>query len=63
MNESYEEMRNTIRSINTMAIFFSPVFAAVGSVVFFSTIAIIIEEQKKQVGTVKALGLRNGKIV
>ncbi len=62
MNESYEELRNTIRSIYTMAAFFSPVFAVVASVVFFSTIAIIIEDQKKQVGTVKALGFRNGKI-
>lgn len=62
MNEGYEEMRSTLTAINTMGIFFSPLFALVAAVVFFSTIAIIIEEQKKQVGTVKALGFRNRKI-
>ena len=62
MNESYEELRSTLTSLNTMGLFFSPLFALVAAVVFFSTIAIIIEEQKKQVGTIKALGFRNRKI-
>ena len=62
MNEGYEEMRSAVTTINTMGAFFSPLFALVAAVVFFSTIAIIIEEQKKQVGTVKALGFRNRKI-
>ena len=62
MNESYEELRSVLTTINTMGIFFSPLFALVASVVFFSTIAIIIEEQKKQVGTVKALGFHNKKV-
>lgn len=62
MNPSYEEIRSTISSINMMGVFFSPLFAIVGSIVFFSTIAIIIDEQKKQVGTLKALGFRDGRI-
>ena len=62
MNESYEEMKSSITSLNSMGVFFSPLFALVGSVVFFSTIAIIIDEQKKQVGTLKALGFREGRI-
>lgn len=62
MNESYAELRNMLTAINTMGVFLSPLFALVASIVFFSTIAIIIDEQKKQVGTIKALGFRNRQI-
>ena len=56
MNADCEEIRSSINSIRRTAWFFSPLFAVVGAIVCFSTIAIIIDDQKQQVGTVKALG-------
>ncbi len=62
MNVDCEEIRTTTDSIRKTAWFFSPLFAVVGAIVCFSTIAIIIDDQKQQVGTVKALGFSSSTI-
>lgn len=61
MNPDYEEIRGTITTCGKMGYFFSPVIALVLVIVCYSTISIMIDDQKKQVGTVKALGFHNRK--
>ena len=51
-----------MKSINGFGMIFIPLFAIVGSLVIFSTMAIMIDEQKRQVGALKALGFRKGEI-
>ena len=61
-NESFVHLKSSIQSIFGFATFFVPMFAVIGSLVIFSTMAIIIDEQKKQVGALKAMGFRTGEI-
>ena len=60
---SYNEYNSSVVTIGKFELLFIPLFALVASMVFFSTIAIIIDEQKKQVGGVKALGFFNLEIL
>ena len=62
LNAGYSEIKVFYDAVISMASFFSPLFAILGSIVCFSTIAIIIDGQKKQVGTVKAFGFYNREI-
>lgn len=62
LNPGYTELKLYHDAILSMTLFFSPIFAVIGSIVCFSTIAIIIDEQKKQVGTVKAFGFYDWEI-
>ncbi|MBR3039044.1 MAG: FtsX-like permease family protein [Lachnospiraceae bacterium] len=60
---SFSEYESSITTGGMFEICFLPLFALVAGTVFFSTIAIIIDEQKKQVGAVKALGFFNKEIL
>ena len=62
MNAGYMELKQYNDAIFSITGYFSPLFAIIGSIVCFSTIAIIIDEQKKQVGTVKAFGFYDREI-
>ncbi len=61
-NAGYLQFFVSIRAINGFGLIFVPMFALVGCLVIYSTIAIIIDEQKRQVGALKAMGFRNGEI-
>lgn len=62
LNKGYAELKPFHDAITSMVIYFSPMFAIIGSVVCFSTMVIVIDEQKKQVGSVKAFGFYNREI-
>ena len=62
MNVSYEQIRMSARAIRQTSLYVAPFFALIAAVVFFSSILLIISDQKNQVGTMKALGFRKGKI-
>ena len=61
-NRGYVEFTATKNSVTQVANIFISLFLVIGILVCFTTITIIIEEQKKQVGTSKALGFSNGAI-
>lgn len=60
---SYLDLKNGILAFANAGKVFGLLFAFVGGLVCFSTLVIIIEEEKKHVGTAKAFGLRNNEIV
>ena len=55
-NFGFVDVRSNSRSLRSAAYAFGVLFLLVTALVCFSTIAIIIEEQKEMVGTVKAFG-------
>ena len=55
-NAGYVDVKSNIAAIGSAGIAFGVLFLFISAVVCFSTLAIIIEEQKKMVGTVKAFG-------
>ena len=62
-NAGYMDIKSNISAIGSAGIAFGLLFILVSSIVCFSTLAIIIEEQKKMVGTVKAFGFHKGEIL
>ena len=61
-NEGYVKFQASVKAINGFGLIFIPMFAVIGCLVIFSTIAIMIDEQKRQVGALKALGFRKREI-
>ena len=59
----YNDMTSNIAAEADSGKAFGLLFALVGGLVCFSTLVIIIEEEKKNVGTSKAFGFRNGEIL
>ncbi len=59
LTASFLQLDTSISTTYAFASCFIPVFLLVASLVCFSTIAILVDEQKKQIGAVKALGLYN----
>ena len=55
-NYSYMDLRDVLKSVNTTGLLFGLLFFIITAVVCFSTLTIIIEEQKQLVGTSKAFG-------
>lgn len=55
-NSGFVDIRSNSRALNSAAYAFGVLFLLITALVCFSTIAIIIEEQKEMVGTVKAFG-------
>ncbi|MBQ7246013.1 MAG: hypothetical protein IJS33_03740 [Firmicutes bacterium] len=55
-NSGFIDIRSNSRALNSAAYAFGVLFLLITALVCFSTIAIIIEEQKEMVGTVKAFG-------
>ena len=62
MNESYEYLRSMHQTVSRLAVFFTPLFALVAGIVFFSSTLILIGDQRFQVGAMKAMGFRDGDI-
>ena len=61
-NLSYLDVNGTIAGIKGASTAFGALFLLVISLVCFSTIAMIVEEEKKSVGTTKAFGFYNREI-
>ena len=57
------DIYSTINSIKAVGPAFGLLFLIVGAMVTFSTLVIIIDEQKKLVGTTKAFGFHNNEIL
>ncbi len=62
-NESYLDIYSTMNSIKAVGPAFGILFLIVGAMVTFSTLVIIIDEQKKLVGTTKAFGFHGNEIL
>ena len=59
-NSAYVHARSSAENIRKLAMTFAMLFVLIGALVIYATVARIIDEQRKQLGTVKALGLYNG---
>lgn len=55
-NAGFVDIKSSIGAIGDASLIFGILFMLISAVVCFSTLTIIIEEQKKMVGTVKAFG-------
>ena len=62
-NSGYVEIKSNISAISTASLIFGILFMLISAIVCFSTLSIIIEEQKKMVGTVKAFGFHKGEVL
>ena len=62
-NAGYIDVATSIAGVNSAGLAFGLLFILISAIVCFSTLAIIIEEQKKMVGTVKAFGFHKGEIL
>ena len=62
-NAGYVDAKSNIGAIKTASTIFGVLFMLISAIVCFSTLSIIIEEQKKMVGTVKAFGFHKGEIL
>ena len=62
-NFSYLNISSNIRGIEKSGIVFGVLFLLISGIVAFSTMAIIVDEEKKYVGTTKAFGFRNMEIL
>ncbi|MBQ6570667.1 MAG: FtsX-like permease family protein [Clostridia bacterium] len=58
-NPSYVHAKTSADNISKISMTFSMLFVLLGILIIYTTVARLIGEQKKQVGTVKALGLYN----
>ncbi len=61
-NVSYNIINGAYTNLKDIAMTFAVVFAIVAALVIFATLGKIIDEQRKQVGTTKALGFFNREI-
>lgn len=62
-NAGYEDIRSNIRAVKAAGSAFGVLFMLVTALVCFSTLAIIIDEQKKLVGTTKAFGFHKKEVM
>ncbi len=62
-NAGYVDMKSNIAAVESAGLAFGLLFILISAIVCFSTLSIIIEEQKKMVGTVKAFGFHKGEIL
>ncbi len=63
VNGGFFEARNNINAAKSMGLAMGSLFLIVAALVCFSTLIIIIEEERKLVGTTKAFGFRNNEIL
>lgn len=59
----YMELYGNVSAFKSAGLVFGLLFSLVGGLVCFSTLVIIIEEERKYVGTAKAFGFRNNEIL
>ena len=62
-NAGYVDIKSTLYALNSAGTIFGLLFMLISAIVCFSTLTIIIEEQKKMVGTVKAFGFRKREVL
>lgn len=62
-NTGYVDVLSNIRSVHNAGVVYGFLFLFVGGLVVFSTLAMIVEEEKKYVGTTKAFGFHNNEIL
>ncbi len=63
VNPGFVDVQNNVRAASKMGYAMGGLFLLVASLVCFSTLVIIIEEERKLVGTTKAFGFRNNEIL
>nr|MBQ6242765.1 ABC transporter permease [Lachnospiraceae bacterium] len=61
-DEGYIDMRSNITSCRNISLAYGGLFAAVSMLVCFSTLTIIINEQKKMIGATKAFGFHSREV-
>lgn len=59
----YMELEGNVMAFGSAGVVFGLMFLLVGGLVCFSTLVIIIEEERKYVGTAKAFGFKNNEIL
>ena len=62
VSQSFLELSSSYETLERISYYFAPLFALIAFMVCFSTITILVEEQKSEIGTQKALGMRNGQV-
>ncbi len=62
-NAGYVDMKYNIAAVDSAGLAFGLLFILISAIVCFSTLVIMIEEQKKMVGTVKAFGFHKSEIL
>ena len=62
-NAGYVDIKSTLRAIGSASLVFGLLFMLISAIVCFSTLTIMIDEQKKMVGTVKAFGFHKSEIL
>ena len=62
-NAGYVDIKSTLSALDSAGTIFGLLFMLISAIVCFSTLTIIIEEQKKMVGTVKAFGFRKREVL
>jgi putative ABC transport system permease protein len=61
-NLYFMELKSYCQVLNRVFLVFTPIYAGIVIVVCFFTMAIIVEEQSKQIGTCKALGMYKSEV-
>ncbi len=61
-NAGFVDIGSNLKAVDMMAVVFGMMFLIITAVVCFSTLAIIIDEQKTLVGTAKAFGFTKGEV-
>ncbi len=62
-NAGYVDIKSNLAAVSSAGVVFGILFMLISAIVCFSTLAIIIDEQKKMVGTVKAFGFLKKEIL
>ena len=62
-NAGYVDIKSNINAIDVMGVLFGILFTIITAIVCFSTLVIIIGEQKTMVGTVKAFGFHKSEVL
>lgn len=62
VSASFLGLNSSYQALASITTWFTPLFALIALMVCFSTVTIIVEEQKSQIGTLKALGMNNAQV-
>ena len=62
VSASFLGLNSSYQALASITTWFTPLFAVIALMVCFSTVTIIVEEQKSQIGTLKALGMNNAQV-
>ena len=62
-NAGYVDIKSNLDAVDVMGVLFGILFTIITAIVCFSTLVIIIDEQKKMVGTAKAFGFRKSEVL